>query len=1404
MSNVFEGIEKRVVIKLRKNLFMNGNINSLLDISRDLWEEKLNLIGCNIVSEIKEDINAPLNERSRVYLLSESSLYIYNDMIYIKTCGKTKVLFFIPFLVDILIYKWKKYFVLEKSNLYNESFIQNDTKLEEILDFIQKYFEYSFFTHMNYKNVTKDGYYEQEYPHKSVEDEKVFFKFFLKSMEFVNTPLPMNRNHYIFFSQVNKDATIDTSALNVFPNFCSEMHLFGVKKYSMPNQFHSEYLTYDSLNVLSNHSLNIPKSEESEKIEVCSSSVYSFDSVENSSKYTNNTANTNVTVNVSKDIDNNSINTLYNTVDDQTVILTCSDDKNNNLNESDSKLLLAGENSKNMDKDNTQVFNDDNNNNYIFISNPKVQETYSNTNSVRSNEKSTCSSSSTYTSLLQNDLKEFHPKNNAMDTIEDDGRLLVEEEDISYISNEETIDAKVEQIDNLSNKSILDNNLDKNYDQNEPSLSSFTVACSDLINKNANDEKSEDNTSKNIRIKKIEENLYECINTQNNDKFIYNEFYFVPCGFSCNVANKNNYLCVHYSPEDCVSYVSVELSCVLKSENFMNFIKKQLNFYKAQYLYIINYLYDFNENTLAQKSGDNNKDSNNRFLSVLLSSQNNKNIKSINEVVEVNKKLDNNIIINNGQYYSLCAKKEQSVGFLKIQYCVYEQKNFIRNEEKIKSYNSICFEQSNKNAQNVNTLKSTTLSLQDVNSMYEYSYNFCKENNIHIIDIEDDLNSIDNSSNSNHNNYPISNSSDNVDDIHMKKDSNILKESYETEKRTDPISSFLLDEQKAQNEKSRSSSETNSNITDDDNNEFVLEKKYKKEMMNYYRNNRVEISTFNKMLNENIDTSVFCINLQKILLQYIRFKRNLPRVTPFYAVKSNDDEVVLKFLYGLNCSFDCASIGEINKLITLLPDISTDRIIYANTIKSPASLKYAKEKNINLCTFDNIDELKKICKYHPTCSLLLRINIDFKNYKSYMSSKYGANEFEWEKILKFGKENNMNIIGVSFHVGSNTKNIFDFCQAIKLSREVFDISHRLGFKFRILNMGGGYPEELEYDFAKKNEKKHYCTLNEEELKKYIMSFLNEKSVIKKNYNFYNFEKIALAINMSIDHYFKDMKDQLKIISEPGRYMVASSSTLAAKVIGKRCPTFSPIRLSNLKNAEDNNDDNEVKNEQVANNDNDQQNGDGNIQNKDQGNCTGTIPDVELRTEKESKHLPSEVCTNGEIQTSNVCNTNTDNENVSSFGTTTNGKTVIPGSAFNHEDNSKLGNITNIKKKVVNIHDNRYNYYSYYITDSIYGCFSGIIFDEYSRPPIYIINNNKMDSKKMILDSPLYLTNIFGQSCDGLDMITSSTYLPECNINDWIIYEYTGAYTFVSSSNFNGFQPCKKIYIFPRNKFPFSV
>ncbi|EUD66153.1 S-adenosylmethionine decarboxylase-ornithine decarboxylase-like protein [Plasmodium inui San Antonio 1] len=1437
--NVFEGIEKRVVIKLRKECFeKKKKISSLLDISRELWEQKLNLIGCSIVSEIEEDVQAPAEERCRVYLLSESSLFIYTDMVFIKTCGKTKVLFFIPFLVDLLILKLTNEYALKANGMYDESFLsQND--LIDIIEFIGDNFEYAFFTHMNYQNKTKDGYYEQEYPHKSIEDEKTFFQFFFKTFQFANTPLPHGRNHYIFFAQVNQlvsDAAngstngttngLANGAVHFPPSshkFCSEMHLFGINKHSERAMFHELYLNEDSLGIF--HSGGEPQKvyEENEKTDICCSEN-SYDYAECSSKSTTNTSclykETMAPFRSAEDMgyyghprkeafsnfhlkntDMSSKN-LDETIHEDTVSYRNDefplDGSGHNRGSSvgigcwiadaseNAKSLLLPSTSNESKYMQRQIAHESSVSNMQCELQPLDGRTQRDVKVEQKRENNT--DSNAY-------LNEFYPRSESMakDSEVGGGGAIGMGSGMGVIttsshcsSNDSSVIHLRDAYSSLNSFSALDNCIRVAGTE----LSSFPSSP-----RNSQQVKQMKSPKPQVHVKKIDTNLYECSSLQNNkEKFLYNEFYFTPCGYSCNVSQKNNYFCVHYSPEDLVSYVSIELASDLRSESFFRFMANQLSFYGAKVFYVMNYHYDVEGSSIGSRVGG-------------MSSS------PTSEATLLHRKLCNNIIVNNEQYYAILCMKELTMGFLKMQYFVYELKS-------VNDVSGINLYLPSGRQEAGNNFAVTPLPNHVVNDMYTYSYLFCKQNRVMMVDMGTESESNGGSlhpSNPHRNSDTGSSRNLSEDSLNLNVGGTTQFDGDSKEVKVARLSREALESSSNSADDPKGSSPTSRVDTTQTNEEECPERKHKEEMTDYYRRNKIEMFTLSRILNEDIDTSVVCINLQKILAQYIRFKKNLPSVTPFYSVKSNNDDVVLKFLYGLNANFDCASVGEVKKLTTLLPDLARERIIYANTIKSIPSLIYAKNENINLCTFDNIEELKKILKYHPTCSLLLRINVDFKNYKSYMSSKYGANEHEWENILSFGRKHNLNIIGVSFHVGSNTKNLFDYCQAIKLSRDVWNMSNKLGYHFEILNLGGGYPEELEYDSAKKNEKKKYCTLNEAELKKDIQSFLNDKSVMKTKYNFYNFEKIALAINMSIEHYFKDIKSKLRIICEPGRYMVAASSTLAVKVIGKRHPTFQGIRLRDLRGM--NPLDFAKRGAQpVGGGSGGADRTEGNIDEGDRGE--GNVDEANI-----GEGVIGEGVIGGGVigggysdHVSNSQGGKTDRqEGVDGGATHTEGSKNAENAEelllLSHTNlsenlscnsNSKLGNITNIKRKVVSINDNRYNYYSYYVSDSIYGCFSGIIFDEYNRSPVFVIRNQGDSSTACddLVTSPIYLANIFGQSCDGLDMITSITYLPECYINDWIIYEYAGAYTFVSSSNFNGFRKCQKVYIFPNSSFSF--
>jgi len=117
-----------------------------------------------------------------------------------------------------------------------------------------------------------------------------------------------------------------------------------------------------------------------------------------------------------------------------------------------------------------------------------------------------------------------------------------------------------------------------------------------------------------------------------------------------------------------------------------------------------------------------------------------------------------------------------------------------------------------------------------------------------------------------------------------------------------------------------------------------------------------------------------------------------------------------------------------------------------------------------------------------------------------------------EKLLKQAAKLDLEVIGVSFHVGSGCLDSMTYKQAITDARHVFDIGNLLGFQMRLLDIGGGFPGTDDFEMT--------------------------------------FEECSKVINGSLDELFPP-DIGVQIIAEPGRYYVDSAFTLAVNVIAKR-------------------------------------------------------------------------------------------------------------------------------------------------------------------------------------------------------------------------------------------------------------
>ncbi|KAI1824720.1 ornithine decarboxylase [Xylaria intraflava] len=251
------------------------------------------------------------------------------------------------------------------------------------------------------------------------------------------------------------------------------------------------------------------------------------------------------------------------------------------------------------------------------------------------------------------------------------------------------------------------------------------------------------------------------------------------------------------------------------------------------------------------------------------------------------------------------------------------------------------------------------------------------------------------------------------------------------------------------------------------------------------------------------EDTFFVGDLGEVYRQHMRWKRNLPRVKPFYAIKCNPDPKVLQLLAGLGTGFDCASKGEIEQVLALGVDPS--RIIYAQPCKTNSYVRFVASQGVKQMTFDNADELRKIAKFFPDAELFLRILTDDSSSLCRLSLKFGASLDATDDLLRLAKELGLNVVGISFHVGSGASDPRAFVKAVQDADAVFKQAHAHGFNLKTLDVGGGFTGD-------------------------------------------SFETMALVLRKVLDDYFPP---HINIIAEPGRYYVSTAFTLACNIIARR-------------------------------------------------------------------------------------------------------------------------------------------------------------------------------------------------------------------------------------------------------------
>jgi ornithine decarboxylase len=273
-----------------------------------------------------------------------------------------------------------------------------------------------------------------------------------------------------------------------------------------------------------------------------------------------------------------------------------------------------------------------------------------------------------------------------------------------------------------------------------------------------------------------------------------------------------------------------------------------------------------------------------------------------------------------------------------------------------------------------------------------------------------------------------------------------------------------------------------------------------------------------KKLAEQHGTPLFVVDHDELRRNYAMFKKYLPRIQAYYAVKANPDPAIVKTLFDAGASFDVASMPEfriVHEYIKDMPDKPRqdwiwDKIIYANPIKANETLQELNPYK-PLVTYDNYEEIRKIKKHAPQAGLALRLKVPNTGAMVELSSKFGAAPGEAVDLILAADKVGLTVEGISFHVGSQTTNFGNYVAAINLAANIFKEAKDRGYtKMNLLDIGGGFPAP--YDETVKP-----------------------------------FRELASIINRELNRLFPK---NIQILAEPGRFLCATAATAISKIIGK--------------------------------------------------------------------------------------------------------------------------------------------------------------------------------------------------------------------------------------------------------------
>lgn len=217
---------------------------------------------------------------------------------------------------------------------------------------------------------------------------------------------------------------------------------------------------------------------------------------------------------------------------------------------------------------------------------------------------------------------------------------------------------------------------------------------------------------------------------------------------------------------------------------------------------------------------------------------------------------------------------------------------------------------------------------------------------------------------------------------------------------------------------------------------------------------------------ENTRTPFYYYNLEllKSTLSIVEEEASKYNYHVHYALKANSNVKILETIQSFGLGADCVSGNEIIR--AKICNFPSDKIVFAGVGKSDEEINIGLENDIFCFNCESIQELEVVDvlaqQQNKIANIALRINPNVvANTHHYITTgleenKFGINRWELEDVLtKLQSLNNINLIGLHFHIGSQITDLSNFkglCLRVNEIQQWF-YDHQIIVKH--INVGGG-------------------------------------------------------------------------------------------------------------------------------------------------------------------------------------------------------------------------------------------------------------------------------------------------------------------------------------------------------------